>query len=87
MLEDAIREGFWRAWESIRDSNLSTIITSVILFWFGTSLIQGFALTLAIGVLASMFTAITVTRTILLAFGLKGESKLMKFLFGHGLKI
>ncbi|MEK7066573.1 MAG: protein translocase subunit SecD, partial [Patescibacteria group bacterium] len=64
-LEDAIREGFWRAWESIRDSNLSTIITAVILFWFGTSLIRGFALTLAIGVLASMFTAITVTRTIL----------------------
>lgn len=86
-LEDAIREGFWRAWESIRDSNLSTIITSIILFWFGTSLIKGFALTLAIGVLVSMFTAITVTRTILLAFGLKGQSKLIKFLFGHGLKL
>lgn len=87
VLEDAIREGFWRAWESIRDSNLSTIITSIILFWFGTSLIKGFALTLAIGVLISMFTAITITRTILLAFGLKGQSKVVKFLFGHGLKI
>ncbi len=87
VLEDAIHEGFWRAWESIRDSNLSTIITSIILFWFGTSLIKGFALTLAIGVAASMFTAITVTRTILLSFGLKGQSKVLKFLFGHGLKI
>ncbi|MDO8493047.1 MAG: protein translocase subunit SecD [bacterium] len=87
VLEDAIREGFWRAWESIRDSNLSTIITAVILFWFGTSLIKGFALTLVIGVLVSMFTAITVTRTILLAFGLKGDGKLLKFLFGHGLKL
>ncbi|MBI3633485.1 MAG: protein translocase subunit SecD [Candidatus Vogelbacteria bacterium] len=87
VLEDAIREGFWRAWESIRDSNLSTIITSIILFWFGTSLIRGFALTLAIGVAASMFTAITVTRTILTAFGLRGQSKLLKFLFGHGLKV
>lgn len=87
VLEDAIREGFWRAWESIRDSNLSTIITAVILFWFGTSLIKGFALTLAIGVLVSMFTAITVTRTILLAFGLRGQSKLLKFLFGHGFKL
>ncbi len=86
VLEDAIREGFWRAWESIRDSNLSTIITSIILFWFGTSLIKGFALTLAVGVLVSMFTAITVTRTILLAFGLRGQSKFIRFLFGHGLK-
>ena len=86
-LEDAIREGFWRAWESIRDSNLSTIITAVILFWFGTSLIRGFALTLAIGVLASMFTAITVTRTILNSFGFKGTSKTLKFLFGHGFKL
>ncbi|TSC90740.1 MAG: preprotein translocase subunit SecD [Candidatus Berkelbacteria bacterium Licking1014_96] len=61
----SIKEGFSRAWPSIRDSNVSTIITCLILFWFGTGLVRGFALTLGIGVLVSMFSAITVTRTIL----------------------
>lgn len=61
----AIDDGFDRAWPSIRDSNVSTIITCVILAWFGTSLIKGFAITLGIGVLLSMFSAITVTRTFL----------------------
>ncbi|OIN89074.1 protein-export membrane protein SecD [Candidatus Berkelbacteria bacterium CG1_02_42_45] len=62
----AIEEGFRRAWNSIRDSNFSTIITCIILFYFGTGIIKGFALTLAIGVLVSMFTAITVSRNFLL---------------------
>lgn len=61
----AVEQGFSRAWLSIRDSNVSSIITCVILAWFGTSLVQGFAITLAIGILVSMFTAITVTRTFL----------------------
>ncbi|MFA5107239.1 MAG: protein translocase subunit SecD [Patescibacteria group bacterium] len=64
-LASAIEEGFRRAWLSIRDSNASSLITCLILTWFGTSLIKGFALTLAIGILVSMFTAITVTRTLL----------------------
>lgn len=64
----AIKEGFRRAWPSIRDSNISSIITAVLLYWFGTSLIRGFALTLGIGVLISMFSAVTVSRTFLLAF-------------------
>jgi preprotein translocase subunit SecD len=65
----AVEQGFSRAWPSIRDSNFSTLITCAILFWlgsyFGASIVKGFALTLAIGVLVSMFTAITVTRTFL----------------------
>lgn len=61
----AIEEGFMRAWTSIRDSNVSSLITCLILFWFGSSLIKGFAITLAIGILVSMFSAITVTRTFL----------------------
>lgn len=61
----AVEQGFHRAWLSIRDSNISSIITCVILTWFGTSLIRGFALTLVIGILISMFSAITVTRTFL----------------------
>ena len=63
----AINAGFDRAWTSIRDSNLSTIITCVILYWFGSnfgaSVVRGFAITLFIGVVISMFTAVTVTRT------------------------
>lgn len=62
---DAVREGFARAWASIRDSNLSSMITAVILFWFGTSLVKGFALVFGIGVLISMLTAITASRTLL----------------------
>ena len=64
----AIEEGFRRAWPSIRDSNISTIITSIILYYFTTSFIKGFALTLFIGVLISMFSAITITRTMLRVF-------------------
>ncbi|MDE1970569.1 MAG: protein translocase subunit SecD [Patescibacteria group bacterium] len=64
----AIEEGFRRAWTSIRDSNVSTIITSLVLYTFTTSIVQGFALTLLIGVLVSMFTAITVTRSMLRIF-------------------
>ncbi|MBI4492929.1 MAG: protein translocase subunit SecD [Chloroflexi bacterium] len=65
----AIDAGFDRAWPSIRDSNFSTLITTAILYYFGqtfgATLIMGFALTLAIGVLVSMFSAIFVTRSLL----------------------
>jgi len=61
----AINEGFKRAWPSIRDGNVSTIITAIILYWFGTSIIKGFALTLLIGILISMFTAMILTRHLL----------------------
>jgi preprotein translocase subunit SecD len=57
--------GFSRAWTSIRDSNIATLITSFVLYQFGTGMVKGFALVLAIGVLISMFSAITVTRTLL----------------------
>ena len=74
----AIREGFSRAWPSIRDSNISTLITCFVLYFFTTSLIKGFALALAVGVLVSMFTAITVTRLLLKTFA---TEKLGKFLW------
>lgn len=63
----AVEEGFARAWLSIRDSNLSSMITAAILFWFGTSVVKGFALTFGLGVLISMITAITISRTFLLS--------------------
>ena len=71
-LATAIETGFRRAWPSIRDSNVATFITCAILFWFGdqfgASFVRGFAITLAIGVAVSMFSAIVVTRTFLRMF-------------------
>ncbi len=67
-IHKAVEDGFARAWLSIRDSNVSSLITTVILYIFGTPSIKGFALTLGIGILISMFTAITVTRTFLKVF-------------------
>jgi preprotein translocase subunit SecD len=64
----SIEIGFARAWSSIRDSNVSSLITAAILYWFGTGAVRGFALTLAIGILVSMFTAITLTRNFLRIF-------------------
>ncbi len=84
-IADAVKLGFSRAWLSIRDSNISNIITALILFWFGTSLIKGFALTLGMGVIVSMFSAIIVTRIFLSALILIGESKVARFLFSSGI--
>jgi preprotein translocase subunit SecD len=64
---DSLELGFSRAWTSIRDSNISSLITCFVLYEFGTGSVKGFALTLAIGVLVSMFSAIVVTRTFLRA--------------------
>lgn len=64
----AMEEGFKRAWTSIRDSNISTMITAVVLYTFTSSFVQGFALALFIGVVMSMFSAITVTRTLMRVF-------------------
>ena len=84
-INDAIKFGFSRAWFSIRDSNISNFITALILFWFGTSLIKGFALTLGMGVLVSMVSAITITRIFLGVLGFIGEGKIARFLFSSGI--
>jgi preprotein translocase subunit SecD len=64
-LPAAVEAGFNRAWNSILDSNVSSLITATILYALGSSVIKGFALVLILGVLVSMFSAIVVTRTIL----------------------
>lgn len=64
----AVEEGFRRAWPSIRDSNTSTIITAIILYYLTSSFVRGFALTLLIGVVVSLFSAITTTRLFLRVF-------------------
>jgi preprotein translocase subunit SecD len=66
----AIKLGFERAWNSIRDSNISSLITSFILFQFGTGPIKGFALTLAIGIAVSLFSSIFVVRTFIEVFNI-----------------
>ena len=64
----AIEEGFRRAWTSIRDGNASSIITAAILIEMGTGFVKGFAVTLVVGVLISMFTAVIITKTLLKVF-------------------
>ncbi|MCR4325494.1 MAG: protein translocase subunit SecD [Patescibacteria group bacterium] len=84
---ESIREGFSRAWPSIRDSNISSMITAVILFWFGSSIVQGFALVFGLGVLVSMLTAISVSRTFLMALGIGGKGGVAKSLLGSGIRL
>jgi len=64
----ALEEGFRRAWPSIRDGNITTLLVAFILFWTGSSFVQGFALTLSIGIIMSMISAMFVTRNFLRLF-------------------
>ena len=67
-LDQAIEEGFRRAWPSIRDSNFNSLIVCAILFFVATSFIKGFAFTLALGIIVSLFSAIFITRIFLMVF-------------------
>lgn len=80
--------GFSRAWSAIRDSNVTGLLSAVILFWFGTALIKGFAFVLGIGIIVAVVSAITLTRTFLLALPevKAGERGVGAFLFGVGFK-
>ena len=64
---EAAQVGFARAWSAIRDGNITSLLSAMILFWFGTSIVKGFALVFGIGVIVSMLTALTVTRTLLVS--------------------
>ncbi|MBP6858811.1 MAG: protein translocase subunit SecD [Candidatus Pacebacteria bacterium] len=82
---DAMHEGFARAWLSIRDSNISSIITGAILYYFGsTAVITGFALVFVVGVIVSMFTAITASRLFLYAIAPSRTTKFTTFLISNG---
>ncbi len=83
-LATSIRNGFKRAWLSVRDSNISTIITSIILYSFGTTLIKSFALVLLIGVVTSLISAVLVSRLFLYSLNFKKRSKFTEFMFGSG---
>ncbi len=84
-VEDAIKEGFDRAWLAIRDSNIAHIIAGVILFWFGTALIKGFALVFSVGVVVSMISAISISRTLLIVLPVNAKTALGKFLMSSGI--
>jgi protein-export membrane protein SecD len=84
-LKDAVTEGFNRAWTSIRDGNISSILSAIILFLFGTTLIKGFAIVFGLGVLISMITAITVSRVFLRVLAGNRTGRIKQFLFSSGL--
>lgn len=84
-VKDAISEGFNRAWTSIRDGNISSMISAVILFLFGTTLIKGFAIVFGLGVLVSMLSAITISRIFLKAVAGNHAGRIKQFLFSSGL--
>jgi protein-export membrane protein SecD len=85
-MKDVIEEGFSRAWPSIRDANISSMITAVILYMIGTTLTQGFAVTFGLGVLVSMISAVAISRTFLLALGGEERSQLKDLLFMPGFR-
>lgn len=84
-IHEAIEIGFDRAWTSIRDGNISSIISAVVLYNFGTTLIKGFAVTFGLGVIISMLTAITISRLFLYAVTRKQSGRVVRFLFSSGL--
>lgn len=83
-LKEAVEIGFDRAWTSIRDSHIAAIIVSVILFWFGTSIVKGFAFTFFLGAVMSLISAQIITRIFLMAIVPKSTGRIAKFLFGSG---
>lgn len=74
----SIGDGFARAWPSIRDSNISSVITCIILYIFGSGPVRGFALTLGIGVMVSLFSAVTATRTFMMLIGHTSKAKWLR---------
>ncbi|WP_322576203.1 protein translocase subunit SecD [Fodinibius sp.] len=80
----AIQDGFDRAWPAVRDANLSSLISAVVLFYFGSSIVQGFALVFGIGVLVSMISALVVTKTFLYAVSSEKHSESKRKMFASG---
>ncbi len=83
---EAVHIGFARAWTAIRDGHLTMIISGIILFWLGTSIVQGFALVFVLGVLASFVSAVSLSRIFLLAIVPENRTGAWKFLLGSGFR-
>jgi preprotein translocase subunit SecD len=85
---DAVKTGFSRAWPAIRDGHLTMLISSVILFWLGTSIVQGFALVFGFGVIASLISAVFVSRVFLMALvPEKAKGRVWNFLLSSGFSV
>jgi len=82
---EAVHIGFARAWTAIRDGHLTMLISGVILFWLGTSIVQGFALVFVLGVLASLISAVSLSRVFLLAVVPEAAEGLWRSLMRSGL--
>lgn len=83
----AAHVGFARAWSAIRDGNITSLLSAIILFWFGTSVVKGFALVFALGVIMSMLSALVITRTLLLTLPeVRDSTSRGAWLFGTGVK-
>ncbi|KND47967.1 MAG: preprotein translocase subunit SecD [Parcubacteria bacterium C7867-004] len=83
--QESVRAGFGRAWTAIRDGHFTMLISSAILFWIGTSLVQGFALVFGFGVIASLISAVFITRVFLLAVVPQNAGPVWHFLLETGL--
>lgn len=81
---EAVHIGFARAWPAIRDGHLTMLISGIILFWLGTSIVQGFALVFVLGVLSSFVSAVSLSRVFLLALVPEHKEGAWKFLMGSG---
>ena len=85
---EAVQTGFKRAWSAIRDGNITSLLSAIILFWFGTSMVKGFALVFGMGIVVSMFSALVITRTLLIALPnvRKAQDNTLALLLGSGIK-
>jgi protein-export membrane protein SecD len=85
---EAATAGFTRAWSAIRDGNITSLLSAIILFWFGTSMVKGFALVFGMGIVVSMFSALVITRTFLIALPevKLSDGTLLAKLFNNGFK-
>ncbi len=84
---EASHIGFARAWPAIRDGHVTMLISSVVLYWLGTSMVQGFALTFALGVLASLISAVSISRIFLFAILPERNVGIWRFLTSCGLHV
>jgi preprotein translocase subunit SecD len=81
---EALAIGFGRAWPAIRDGHFTMIISAIILFWMGTSIVKGFALVFGLGIIVSLFTALSVSRVILQAILPEQNTRLWNWLLSSG---
>lgn len=83
-IAEALSAGFGRAWTSIRDANIASILVGFVLLYTGIPIVRGFAITLIIGMVASLFSAMTISKILLFAVRSKKSGRLVQFLFNSG---